>query len=68
MATTEFKLPESGLRGSISNSMQIFIPDDPKANVFHPDFEVTYSIFKKYDFDEETTLRYALDLIAEGKL
>jgi hypothetical protein len=29
---------------------------------------VTYSIFKKYDFDEETTLRYALDLIAEGKL
>ena len=68
MGTTEFKLAESGLRGSISNSMQIFIPDDPKANVFHPDFEVTYSIFKKYDFDEETTLRYALDLIAEGKL
>jgi hypothetical protein len=68
METTEFKLPESGLRGSISNSMQIFTPDDPKANVFHPDYEVTYSIFKKYDFDEETTLRYALDLIAEGKL
>jgi hypothetical protein len=68
MESTEFKLPESGLRGSVSNSVQIFTPDDPKASVFHPDFEVTYSIFKKYDFDEETTLRYALDLIAEGKL
>jgi len=68
MESTEFKLPESGLRGSISNSVQIFIPKDPKANVFHPDFEVTYSIFKKYDFDEETPLRYALDLIATGKL
>jgi hypothetical protein len=68
METTEFKLPESGLRGSISNSTQIFTPDDPKANVFHPDCEVTYSIFKKYDFDEETSLRYALDLISEGKL
>lgn len=68
MESTEFKLPESGLRGSISNSVQIFMPDDAKANVFHPDFEVTYSIFKKYDFDEETPLRYALDLIATGKL
>lgn len=68
MEITEFQLPESSLRGSISNSMQIFTPEDPKANVFHPDFEVTYSIFEKYDFDEETTLRYALDLIAEGKL
>lgn len=68
METTEFRLPESGLSGSISNSMQIFTPEDPKANVFHPDFEVTYSIYQKYDFDEETTLRYALDLIEEGKL
>ena len=67
METTEFKLPESGLSGSISNSMQIFIPENPKANVFHPDFEVTYSIFKKYDFDEETPLRYALDVITAGK-
>jgi len=33
-----------------------------------PDFELTYLIFKKYDFDEETTLRYALDLIAEGRV
>jgi hypothetical protein len=32
-----------------------------------PDFEVTYSIFKKYDFDEETPLRYALDVITAGK-
>lgn len=68
MEMTEFVLPESGLRGSISNSVQIFDPDNPKADVFHPDFEVTYSIFKKYDFDEETPLRYALDLIEEGKL
>jgi hypothetical protein len=68
MKITEFMLPDSGLRGSISNSMQIFAPQDPKANIFRPDFEVTYSVFKKYDFDEETALKYALDLLAEEKL
>ncbi|MGD1019309.1 MAG: S41 family peptidase [Verrucomicrobiia bacterium] len=68
MEVTEFKLPESGLTGSISNSRQFFCPDDPKADVFHLDFEATYPIFVKYDFDEQTILRYALDLIADGKL
>jgi hypothetical protein len=68
MEMTEFKLPESGLTGSISNSRQFFCPDDPKTDVFHLDFEVTYPIFVKYDFDEETILRYALDVIADGKL
>lgn len=68
METTNFNLPQSGLRGSISNAVQMFDLENPKADVFHPDFEVTYSTFKKYDFDQETTLRYALDLIAEGKL
>ena len=34
-------LPESAIQGLISNAMQLFMRQDPKANVFHPDFETT---------------------------
>ena len=65
MEETEFRLPETGLRGSISNSMQLFLPDDPHASVFHPDFEMDWSIFARYDFDRHAAVRYALDLLAK---
>lgn len=68
MEVTPFTLPESGIGGSISNSAQIFLPDDPGANVLRPDFEVDFEILKRYKFDSDTTLKYALDLIASGKL
>jgi hypothetical protein len=68
MEATPFVLPESGIPGSISNGVQMFMPADPRANVFHPNFEVTYSTFKKYGFDEDTGLRYAVDLLAAGKI
>jgi hypothetical protein len=68
MEGTEFTLPESGIKGLISNGMQMFMPNDPKANVYHPDFEVSYSVFAKYGGDADLSLRYALDLIAAGKI
>lgn len=67
MKVTEFKLPKSGIRGYISNGTQMFISDQPNANVYHPDFESSYKVFREYDFDEDTTLRYALDLIEGGR-
>ncbi len=47
MGGTEFTLPESGIRGLISQGMQLFMPRDPKANVYRPDFESTFThLFK----------------------
>ena len=68
MEGTEYVLPESGIKGLISNGMQLFMPHDPKANVYHPDFETTYSVFSKYGSDTDASLRYALDLLAAGKI
>lgn len=68
MEATEFVLPESGIKGYISNGMQLFMPHDPTANVYHPDFELTYTIFSKYGADTDASLRYALDLIKAGKI
>ncbi len=68
MEMTEFTLPESGIRGSISNSAQFMLPDNPTADTYHPDMEVTYDIYRKYDFSDDAALRYALEAIAQGKL
>lgn len=68
MEGTPFVLPESGIQGLISNGTQMYLPKDPRANVFHPDFETTYSIISKYDGGPDATLRYALDLLAAGKI
>lgn len=68
METTEFTLPESKLRGSISNSVQIFLPDNPGARVLQPDYPVTIGIYRQYGLDVETPLRYALDLLHDGQL
>ena len=67
MEQTEFTLPESKLRGSISNSAQVFLPDDPHARVLEPDYPVTIETYRKYDLDLDTPLRYALDLLQAGR-
>jgi hypothetical protein len=61
-------LPESGIKGMVSQGMQMYMPKDPRANIFHPDFEASYSIFATYNFDRETILRYAIDLLASGRI
>ncbi len=67
MEMTEFTLPESKLRGSISNSAQIFLPDDPHARVIEPDYPVTIAVYRRYGLDVDTPLRYGLDLLQGGR-
>jgi hypothetical protein len=68
MEITEFTLPESKLRGSIANSLQLYMPEDPKADTFLVTHPLTYEVFRHYGFDSEAALRYALDLVAADKL
>ena len=64
MEVTEFMLPRTGMRGSISNSLQVFLPvNDPRAHDFTPDLMPTYEDYKRYDFDDNTILLYLLDYI-----
>jgi hypothetical protein len=63
MEAAEFTLPESGIKGTISIGMQLYLPSDPGANVLHPDSEVRVDTFDRYGGDEQTILRYALALM-----
>jgi hypothetical protein len=68
METTPFVLSESYLEGSISNSVQILLPEDPGARALRPEFELTYELLTTYDFAEDAALHHTLDLIAQGHL
>ena len=64
METTPFVLPNTKLNGSISNSLQLYLPiDDPRANQLRPDWELTYDDYWKYGFDEQAEVLYLLDKI-----
>jgi len=68
MEAAEYVLPESGIKGTISIGMQMYIPADPTINVLRPDFETSSDIFWRYEADEDASLRYALDLLSSRKL
>jgi hypothetical protein len=68
MEATEFVLPASGIKGYISNGMQLYVPNDPRVNTLHPDFETTFATFIKYQADEDTPVRFALDLLAAAQM
>lgn len=62
MEQTLFKLPYTGLQGSISNSMQIFLPGkDKRAKTFWPDVMLTYEEYRKYGFDKHAEIKYLLE-------
>ncbi len=64
MEVTPFELPRTKLNGSISNSLQLFLPvDDPRAEQFTPDLMPTYEDYKHYNFDFNTELFFLLDYI-----
>lgn len=66
MEKTPFYLPYTHLQGSISNSMQIFLPaNDRRAKIFYPDLMPTYQDYKKYDFDANAEVLYLLDKITK---
>ena len=64
METTNFELPNTKISGSISNSHQIFFPDNPeKGNILMPDFAMNWKDFAKYDFDVNAEILFVFDLI-----
>jgi len=69
METTNFELPNTKISGSISNSLQIFYPDDPKkGKVLMPDFAMNWNDYAKYNFDTNAEILYILDLINSNKI
>lgn len=68
MEVTPFKLPESSLEGSISNSAQLYLPEKPLAKVLEPDFALHHEDARSFDFDEHAAVRMAFRLLAEGRI
>lgn len=65
MEVTPFTLPLTGLSGSISNSMQIFLSgDDPRSKEFTPDVILTYDDYRTYGFDTNSILIHLLNLLS----
>lgn len=69
MESTPFTLPESGIQGSISNSLQCMFPNDSSRDkILIPDFCMKANDFARYSYDVDAELLYALDLISSGKI
>lgn len=68
MEQTSFELPLTGMKGSISNSAQYFLPPtDPRAKTFYPDIILKYEDYKRYNFDWNAELRYLMDTLENEK-
>lgn len=66
MEMTPLKLPYTGIEGSISNTMQVFLPaQDKRARIFWPDIMLTPEEYRKYEFDTHTEIRYLTDKISQ---
>lgn len=64
METTNIILPETGIKGSISNSKQIlFKKDSLSAKILKPDYRITWKNFEEYDFDKNAEILKTLELI-----
>jgi hypothetical protein len=62
MEVTPFILPYTKFEGSISNTMQIFLPSkDRRAKIFWPDYMPSYKDYQKYNFDGQTEIMYLMD-------
>lgn len=68
MEMTEFELPYTKLKGSISNSAQYFLPvNDKRSKIFWPDMMPEYEDYKKYNFDQDTEVIWLLDQIKNNQ-
>lgn len=68
MEMTEFELPYTKLKGSISNSAQYFLPvKDKRSKIFWPDRMPEYEDYKKYNFDQDTEVIWLLDYIKNNQ-
>ena len=59
MEVTRFKLPNTGLECSASNSLQSCFPTDhPMAKTFTPDFQLSYDDYRQLDFSKDAELLF----------
>jgi len=64
-----FKLKHSRLGGGVSHLYITHFRDDPDmGRIFCPDFEMTYDILQKYNFDPHSEVIYANEIIDSRKL
>ncbi len=69
METTPFLLPGTGLKGSISNAVQVLFPGNPEqGKMLMPDVEMTWEDYKHYSFDSHAEILKAIRLIEQGAL
>ncbi len=68
MEVTEFNLPTTKIKGSVSNSIQLFLPpNDKRAKTFYPDHIMNWDDYKKYNFNRHAEIMYTLDLLKRKK-
>ena len=59
MEVTRFKLPNTGLECSASNSLQSCFPTDhPMAKAFTPDIQLSYDDYRQFDFSKDAELLF----------
>ena len=59
MEVTRFKLPNTSLECSASNSLQSCFPaDHPMAKVLTPDIQLSYDDYRQFDFSKDAELLY----------
>jgi hypothetical protein len=64
-----FKLQNSKIIGQVATRFFIAFPDQPMTHLtLRPDFELTYDLAHKYNFDKHSILLHTLDLIRENKI
>jgi hypothetical protein len=60
-----FQLKHSGLTGSISYKWSVGLPLEPQnGTLLHPDRELSYADFKKFNFDPHATILLALEFLS----
>lgn len=69
MEVTRLQLPNTKLRCSISNSKQVLFKDNEKlGKLLTPDYEMKWSDFKKFNFDNNSEILKTFKLIEKQKL
>ena len=64
-----FTLENSKIRGNVATKYFITFPDKAFEHLTHtPDFQLTYEKLSLYNFDENASLLYALELIEKKKI
>lgn len=64
MEATAFRLPRTGLSGSISNSLQMMLPyDDPNAGQLNPEIRLDYETLKRYGYNPDAEILQIIDIV-----